>query len=129
MKFHFKDGGIRSIAYFAMSGATINTVTWDDESRFFLGQFLVHKVMTHDEIIAAIKERLRVLAHEGLRMKSKVDHLPSQEVMAYAIYHGLLSDKEVESMEFDHGDTRDTLIHKHYVENFPEKILDQLLGR
>lgn len=102
---------------------------WDSVSTHLLKFCLRTDLLSEGDVRTEIHKRLLELGRKSFEqhMKTKTypDHVSSPHAFAYAIHNDVFSRVELESIEFDHGETLETFMAGE-IHDLPEKIFDKL---
>jgi hypothetical protein len=102
---------------------------WDAVSTYLLKLCLRAKLLDEGEVRIEIHKRLLNLGRncyeQHMKTQTYPDHVSSPHALAYAIHNDVFTRVELESIEFDHGETLETFMAGE-IHDLPEKILDKL---
>lgn len=105
--------------------------SWDEVSTHLLRLCLRKKLLDEGEVRVEIYKRLLDIGHrcykQHMQTKTYPDHTTSPHAFAFAIHNDVFSRVELESIEFDHGDTLETFMAGE-ISDLPEKIFNQLVA-
>lgn len=104
--------------------------SWDEVSTYLLKFCLRRKLLDEGEVRVVIYKRLLEIGYhcyqQHQQTKTHPDHTSSPHAFAFAIHNDVFSRVELESIEFDHGDTLETFMAGE-ISDLPEKIFNQLV--
>lgn len=103
---------------------------WDDKDTEILNFALEKGFVTNEELLGAIdvllKRNGRISYVQHLRDKvAAPDHTISPQAFAYALKHGEFSQKEINTIKFDHDDTKESF-EKTYCHDIEQTVMKQL---
>ena len=105
--------------------------SWDSVSSHLLKLSLRMKLLDEGDVRTEIYKRLLVVGRQSyeqyMKTKTPPDHTSSPHAFAFAIHNDAFTRVELESIEFDHGETLETFMAGE-ISDLPEKIFDKLFS-
>lgn len=102
---------------------------WNNVSRRILAMLLAMGIIDEDSLLQAIHEGIvrtaKDLYESHTKLGSHIDHTGAQ-AFAYALHHGVFTEKQVARLDFDHGDTHESFVKKFFVADMPRRLLIEL---